>query len=195
MRTLDRAFVRTARRFPLRFMMADGKTPKVHFGSALTKTIYIARRLRHQIGERPMIGLLLPPSVGGALTNYALTLLGRVPVNLNYTSSSEVIASCATQCESDVVITSKAFVERFPNLEIPGRTLFLEDVLQSPAFARRCCARAGLARSCSAAAAALGQLVQDPQPGNDGALHRSLTESTTSPPSSSPAAAPAIPRA
>ena len=132
MRTLDRAFVRTARRFPLRFMMADGKTPRVNFFSALTKTIYIARRLRPAIGDRQMIGLLLPPSVGGALTNYALTLLGRVPVNLNYTASSEVIASCAQQCDVDAVITSKAFVERFPKLEIPGRTVFLEDVLQSP---------------------------------------------------------------
>ena len=132
MKTLDRAFVHTARRFPMRFMMADGKTPKVSFGSALAKTIFIARRLRSQIGEQQMIGLLLPPSVGGALTNYALMMLGRIPVNLNYTSSSEVIASCASQCDVDVVITSKAFVERFPKLEIPGRTLFLEDALQVP---------------------------------------------------------------
>ena len=34
-------------------MMADGKTPKVRFFSALTKTIYIARRLRPAIGEQP----------------------------------------------------------------------------------------------------------------------------------------------
>ena len=132
MRTLDRAFVRTARRFPFRFMMADGKTPKVRFFSALTKTIFIARRLSREVGDQPMTGLLLPPSVGGALTNYALTMLGRVPVNLNYTASSEVIASCAKQCDVDVVITSKVFVERFPKLEIPGRTVFLEDVLESP---------------------------------------------------------------
>ena len=132
MRTLDRSFVHTARRFPLRFMMADGKTPKVSCFSALTKTIYIARRLRSDIGNRQMIGLLLPPSVGGALANYALTMLGRVPVNLNYTASSEVIASCARQCDVEVTITSKAFVERFPKLEIPGRTILLEDVLQSP---------------------------------------------------------------
>ena len=137
MRTLDRAFVRTARRFPMRFMMADGKTPKVRFFSALTKTIFIARRLRTAIGTQPMIGLLLPPSVGGALTNYALTLLGRIPVNLNYTASSDVIASCAKQCDVDVVITSKAFVERFPKLEIPGRTVFLEDVLESPGFSEK----------------------------------------------------------
>jgi acyl-[acyl-carrier-protein]-phospholipid O-acyltransferase/long-chain-fatty-acid--[acyl-carrier-protein] ligase len=134
MKTLDRAFVRTARRHPLRFMMADGKTPRVSFASALTKTMFIARRLRRQIGEQHMVGLLLPPSVGGALTNYALMLLGRIPVNLNYTSSSEVIGSCASQCGVDVVITSKAFVERFPNLEIPGRTLLLEDALSGPRF-------------------------------------------------------------
>ncbi|MDR3772431.1 MAG: AMP-binding protein, partial [Terracidiphilus sp.] len=137
MRTLDRAFVRTARRFPLRFMMADGKTPKVTFGSALTKAIYIARRLRPLIGERQMVGLLLPPSVGGALTNYALMMLDRIGVNLNYTASSEGIASCAGQCGVDVVITSRAFVERFPKLEIPGRTLFLEDALHAPRLAER----------------------------------------------------------
>src|SRR5579872_147955 len=132
MKTLDRGFIRTARRYPFRFMMADGKTPGVRFASALSKTVYIARRLRSQIGDRQMIGLLLPPSVGGALTNYALMMLGRVPVNLNYTSSSEGIASCARQCDIDVVITSKAFVERFPNLQIPGRTLFLEESLATP---------------------------------------------------------------
>jgi acyl-[acyl-carrier-protein]-phospholipid O-acyltransferase/long-chain-fatty-acid--[acyl-carrier-protein] ligase len=137
MKTLDRAFIHTARRHPLRFMMADGKYPKVTFGSALTKMIFIASRLRSQVGREPMVGMLLPPSVGAALTNYALQLLGRVPVNLNYTSSSEVIASCAAQCSIDVVITSKAFVERFPNLAIPGRTVFLEDALAAPRLSEK----------------------------------------------------------
>ncbi len=132
MKTLDRAFVRTARQRPWRFFMADGKTPKVSFGSALNKTVYIARRLRQQVGEQPVVGVLLPPSVGGALTNYALMLMGRVPVNLNYTTSNETIANCAQQCGLDLVITSKAFIERFPNITIPGRTLLLEDALGSP---------------------------------------------------------------
>ena len=132
MKPLDIAFVRTARQRPWQFFMADGKTPKVSFGSALVKTLYIARRLQRQIGEQPMIGLLLPPSVGGSLTNYALMLMGRVAVNLNYTSSNEVIANCAKQCGIDVVITAKAFLERFPNMAIPGRTLLLEDALGQP---------------------------------------------------------------
>jgi acyl-[acyl-carrier-protein]-phospholipid O-acyltransferase/long-chain-fatty-acid--[acyl-carrier-protein] ligase len=137
MKTLDRAFIRTARQRPGRLFMADGKTPGVSFGSALNKTVYIARRLRRSIGEQPMVGVLLPPSVGGALTNYALMMMGRVPVNLNYTSSNETIANCARQCELDVVITSKAFIERFPNMTIPGRTLLLEDALSGPRFSEK----------------------------------------------------------
>jgi acyl-[acyl-carrier-protein]-phospholipid O-acyltransferase/long-chain-fatty-acid--[acyl-carrier-protein] ligase len=137
MKTLDRAFVEAARQRPWQFFMADGKTPQVSFGSALTKTVYIAQRLRYQIGEQPMVGLLLPPSVGGALTNYALMLMGRVPVNLNYTSSNEVIASSARQCAIDTVITSKAFLERFPGMEVPGRTVLLEDALNAPRLAEK----------------------------------------------------------
>ena len=132
MRTLDRAFVHTARLHPLQFFMADGKTPRVSFASALVKTVFIARRLRRQVGDQPMIGMLIPPSAGGALTNYALMLAGRVPVNLNYTASNEVIASSAQQCGIDVVITSRAFLERFPNMIIPGRTLLLEEALAAP---------------------------------------------------------------
>ncbi len=134
MKTLDRAFVSTARRHPFRFMMADVKTPRVTFATALTNTLFVAFRLRQHIGSQKMVGLLLPPSVGGALTNYALMLLGRVSVNLNYTSSSEVIASCASQCNIDTVITSKAFVEHFSNLAVPGRAVFLEEILKAPQF-------------------------------------------------------------
>ncbi len=137
MKTLDRAFVHTARLHPWQFFMADGKTPRVSFASALSKTVFIARRLRGQVGERSMIGLLIPPSVGGALTNYALMLAGRVPVNLNYTASNEIIASSAQQCDIDVVITSRAFLDRFPNMIIPGRTLLLEDALAAPRLSEK----------------------------------------------------------
>jgi acyl-[acyl-carrier-protein]-phospholipid O-acyltransferase / long-chain-fatty-acid--[acyl-carrier-protein] ligase len=137
MKTLDRAFVRTARQRPWQFFMADGKTPRVTFGSALNKTVYIARRLKGQIGGQPMVGLLLPPSVGGALTNYALMLMGRVPVNLNYTSSNEGMASCAQQCGVELVITSKAFLERFPNMKLPGQTVLLEDALAAPRLSEK----------------------------------------------------------
>ncbi len=112
MRTLHRSFVQTARRHPFRFAMADGRTPKVTFGKALTRTVFLARRLRSVWRDQKMVGILLPPSVPGALVNLAALLMGKVPVNLNYTASNEVLASCAKQCELKTVITSKAFLER-----------------------------------------------------------------------------------
>jgi acyl-[acyl-carrier-protein]-phospholipid O-acyltransferase/long-chain-fatty-acid--[acyl-carrier-protein] ligase len=136
-RTLDRAFVRTARRYFWRFAEADARVPKMRFAGVLVKTIFVARRLRTYWKDQPMVGLLLPPSVGGALVNYAATLMGRVPVNLNYTANNEIIASCAQQCNLQTVITSKAFLERFPKIEIPGRTILLEEALASPGIFER----------------------------------------------------------
>src|SRR5689334_18816982 len=130
--TLDRAFVRSARRYFWRFAMADARVPKMRFGSALIKAIFVARRMKPLWKSQEMVGVLLPPSVGGALVNYAATLLGCVPVNLNYTANNEVIASCGKQCNLQTTVTSKAFLERFPKIEVPGRTLLLEDVLEKP---------------------------------------------------------------
>jgi acyl-[acyl-carrier-protein]-phospholipid O-acyltransferase / long-chain-fatty-acid--[acyl-carrier-protein] ligase len=130
--TLDRAFVRSARRYFWRFAMADARVPKMRFASALVKTIFIARRLKPLWKDQEMVGILMPPSVGGALVNYAAALLGHIPVNLNYTANNEVIASCGRQCNLQTTVTSKAFLERFPKIEIPGRTLLLEDVLEKP---------------------------------------------------------------
>jgi len=130
--TLDRAFVRSSRRYFWRFAMADARVPKLGFGGALVKTIFVARRLKPLWKDQEMVGILLPPSVGGALVNYGAMLLGHVPVNLNYTANNEVIASCGQQCNLETTVTSKAFLERFPKIEIPGRTLLLEDILEKP---------------------------------------------------------------
>ena len=70
-------------------------------------------------GDPKMVGTLLPPSVGGAPVNLAALVLGKVPVNLNYTASNESLASVAKQCDIKTVITSQAFLEKVP-LEVPG---------------------------------------------------------------------------
>src|SRR5262249_47367537 len=45
MKPLHRSFVATARKYPLRFAMADAQSPKVKFVSAVMRTVYLARRL------------------------------------------------------------------------------------------------------------------------------------------------------
>ena len=78
-----------------------------------------------------MVGILLPPSVPGALVNFAAMLMGKVPVNLNYTVSEETLTSCIRQCGIRTVITSKAFLEKV-KLRVGAETEFLEDVASHP---------------------------------------------------------------
>jgi acyl-[acyl-carrier-protein]-phospholipid O-acyltransferase/long-chain-fatty-acid--[acyl-carrier-protein] ligase len=131
MKLLHRAFVRTARRLPFRFAMADPMTSKVSFSSALTRTVFLGRRLKKIWADQKMVGLLLPPSVGGALVNWAAMLCGKVPVNLNYTLSEESLASCIRQCDIKTVLTSRAFLEKV-KLKAPGPVVFLEDAAGTP---------------------------------------------------------------
>lgn len=133
---LHRAFVRTARRHPFRFAMADATSPAMGFFSVLMKTIFLGRRLRKVWKEDEMAGLLLPPSVPGALANYAALLMGKVPVNLNYTLSAEGIASCVRQSGVRTVLTSQKFLSKL-NLTLPVETVFLEDIAARPGLGER----------------------------------------------------------
>lgn len=133
---LHRSFVFTARRHPFRFAMADGNTPQLRFHSALVRTVFLARRLRPEWRDQQMVGILLPPSIPGALVNFAALLMGKTPVNLNYTASNEILAACARQCELTSVITSRAFLERV-HIQPPARTILLEDLAQRPGISER----------------------------------------------------------
>jgi acyl-[acyl-carrier-protein]-phospholipid O-acyltransferase/long-chain-fatty-acid--[acyl-carrier-protein] ligase len=136
MHTLPETFAYTARRHPFRFAMADGQRPKVKYFAALVGTIVLARRLRKHWQGQEMVGVLLPPSVPGALVNFAAMLMGRVPVNLNYTVSNETLASCAEQCNLKTVITARVFLEKV-KIQPPGEVIFIEDVAKDPGFGER----------------------------------------------------------
>jgi acyl-[acyl-carrier-protein]-phospholipid O-acyltransferase/long-chain-fatty-acid--[acyl-carrier-protein] ligase len=136
MRTLPRSFVHSARRHPFRFAMADGQTPKLTFFSALARAIFLARRLRKHWRGQQMVGIFLPPSIPGALVNLAAMLMGKVPVNLNYTVSNETLASCAKQCELKTVVSARAFLDRV-QVQPPVETILLEDIAREPQFHER----------------------------------------------------------
>jgi len=136
MHTLPRSFIHSARRHPFRFAMADGQTPKLNFFAVLARTLFLARRLRKPWQGQDMVGVLLPPSIPGALVNLAAMLMGKVPVNLNYTASNETLASCASQCNLKTVITARAFLERV-HIQPPAEAVFLEDLAKDPGLGER----------------------------------------------------------
>jgi acyl-[acyl-carrier-protein]-phospholipid O-acyltransferase/long-chain-fatty-acid--[acyl-carrier-protein] ligase len=136
MHTLHRSLIRTAHRHPFLFATGDKRRPRMKWGGVLLGAIFLARRLRSEWQGQEMVGILLPPSVPGALVNFAAMLAGKVPVNLNYTLSDEVLASCAAQCNIQTVISTKALLEKIP-LRVPGKTILIEEAAAGSRFGER----------------------------------------------------------
>ena len=129
--TLQEHLVRTAKRIGDKFAFSDSSGKKVGFSEALTKSIFLAGRLEPLWRGQEKVGILIPPSVGGVLVNWAALLMGKIPVNLNYTLSQEGIISCIEQCGLSNVIVSEKLMKRL-NLDLPVPTHALEELAEAP---------------------------------------------------------------
>jgi acyl-[acyl-carrier-protein]-phospholipid O-acyltransferase/long-chain-fatty-acid--[acyl-carrier-protein] ligase len=126
---VHRAFVRRAARNPFRSCFIDSTTGvRLNYGRALAGAMILADRLRSIIGDERMVGLWLPSSVGGAVANISVGLLGKTSVNLNYTTSPEAVRSAVRQCGIRHVLTSALFVRTKPiDVEPDVELIYLED--------------------------------------------------------------------
>lgn len=128
-RPLGVAWVRAARRNGRRTVMTDTTGRRLTGGRALIGSILLARRLAPIVRGDPAVGVLLPPSVGGALANLALALLRIPSVNLNFTVSADTFRSTIRQAKLRRVVTSRALLEKIRRpAELPD-PLYVEDLL------------------------------------------------------------------
>jgi acyl-[acyl-carrier-protein]-phospholipid O-acyltransferase/long-chain-fatty-acid--[acyl-carrier-protein] ligase len=126
-RSLGRAFVQAARAHRDRRAIADSLGADLTYGDALLRSLALGRVLARTVGRNPYVGVFLPPSAPAAVANIALTLWGKVPVNLNYTVGQDVLDSCGRQCGLTHVLTSRRAVEKF-GLTPPAEPVYLEDI-------------------------------------------------------------------
>ena len=120
---LHRRLLRGLRDAGGRLKMADSLGTRLSGRQLLTRIL--AARLVLQRVLRPderRVGVLLPPTAGGAIVNAALALMGRVAVNLNYTASQSILDICMERAGLDHVISSPAFLSRV-SLDVGSRML------------------------------------------------------------------------
>jgi len=130
LRPLHVGVVRQARRAPWRLALADTQGRRLSRLGAVAGAVVLARRLRDACGGEPRLGILLPPSMGGALAALATSLSGRTGVPLNYTIGDAALASAVRQAGLRTVLTSRAFLDKLPVVLPDGvAMLALEDVL------------------------------------------------------------------
>jgi acyl-[acyl-carrier-protein]-phospholipid O-acyltransferase/long-chain-fatty-acid--[acyl-carrier-protein] ligase len=126
---LHRSFISAMRRRPFRLAMADHTRAHVSGLQTLVGAIALTRALQPEWKDQSSVGLLLPPSVGGALANVAAAMTGRVSVNLNYTVGKAGLESAVRQAKLQTIATSRLFVDK-AKLDLPDgpRIIWLEDV-------------------------------------------------------------------
>jgi acyl-[acyl-carrier-protein]-phospholipid O-acyltransferase/long-chain-fatty-acid--[acyl-carrier-protein] ligase len=125
---LDLRFIRTAKKNWRRFAMADSSGRELTYGRALTASLLVTSWVRRHHRDEPMLGLLLPSSIGGALANIGVMMAGQAPVNLNFTAGRESMISAIQQCHIRTIITSKVFLAK-AKLEAMDGCVYLEDIL------------------------------------------------------------------
>ena len=130
--TLPRAFLRRAKELWGKTALSDSSGKTLTYGKALAASVMLASSLSAKLPAARRVGVLVPPSVGGALANAALAQLGKVPVNLNYTASAEAVAHAVDVAGIETVVTSRKAVEvlKEKGAAIPDRPMiYLEDVM------------------------------------------------------------------
>lgn len=125
-RSLARAFVHQARARPRQVAMVDSSGVSLTYGATFLRALALARALLRELGSEPCVGVMMPPTVPAAVVNIALTLLGRIPVNLNYTASQNLLNASVEQAGIARVLTSQRVLDRF-RLQTKG-TLLLEEM-------------------------------------------------------------------
>jgi len=126
--SLVQEFLKTAKRQPAALAVADSSGKEMSFARLAAVSLVLSRYFRTLLADSPRecVGVLLPPSVGGVLVNAALALLGKTPVNLNYTAGSAAIDHAIAKAGIARVFTSRKLLEKTGIAEIPTM-LFIED--------------------------------------------------------------------
>jgi acyl-[acyl-carrier-protein]-phospholipid O-acyltransferase/long-chain-fatty-acid--[acyl-carrier-protein] ligase len=128
---LPRKFLRMCRRNLLRTKIADSSGMELTGAALLSATLALRCLLRREVlaADETYVGIMLPPSVGAVLSNAALTLDRRIAVNLNYTSTSELINDSVAQCGIRHVLTSRRVLDRF-SLKLNAEMIYVEELRQ-----------------------------------------------------------------
>jgi acyl-[acyl-carrier-protein]-phospholipid O-acyltransferase/long-chain-fatty-acid--[acyl-carrier-protein] ligase len=125
--SLSHAFVHRARELPKKVVLADSTKASLNYADLFLRSMVLGRVLARELGAAQYVGIMVPPTVPGAVANVALTLWGKIPVNLNYTAGKELVDSSIDQCGITHVVTSRKALEKF-KMTPKGTLVYLEDI-------------------------------------------------------------------
>ncbi|MBF0427229.1 MAG: AMP-binding protein [Magnetococcales bacterium] len=135
-RTLWEAMVSTGRSFTgMGWALADATGQRLSRRQLVFRALLLADILRDPLPAAPApVGVLLPTSVAGVVTLFALQARGWLPAMINFASGIEPMVQACRSANIRVIITARIFVAKaglqpaVERLAAEGRVLYLEDL-------------------------------------------------------------------
>jgi acyl-[acyl-carrier-protein]-phospholipid O-acyltransferase / long-chain-fatty-acid--[acyl-carrier-protein] ligase len=125
--TLGQRLRAIAQTTPDREAIADSSGCVLTYGHVLQRAEHLAHWLTTERAGEPNIGVYLPSSTVAAVANYAITLAGKVAVNLNFTAGQQHCRAAVKVCELQTIFTSRTFLAKL-SVEPMAEMVFVEDV-------------------------------------------------------------------
>jgi len=106
------AWLRSAKRYGNEPCLADASATTTLSGYKTLIAVIAFSRLIRRRSQEQNIGLLLPTSSPGIITNMAALLLNKTVVNLNYTAKLQALIAAVENAEVSSLYTSRRFIKK-----------------------------------------------------------------------------------
>src|SRR5881392_2952737 len=128
-RHLAEECVRGLKRRPFATAVIDGiDHSELSRAKLLGAAAALSRHLRKEFADE-RIAIVLPASKGSMLANLAVTLAGKVPIDLNFTIGRAANESCCKRANLRVAISATQFMERLKDFPWPEHVLKLDELM------------------------------------------------------------------
>lgn len=94
-----------------KIIIEDQDRKPLSYDMFIAGSFALSRLLKRHVGDEKRIGLMLPTSMGGALSFWALHAMGRVPVMINFTAGQANVKAAAQVSQIKTVVTARRFIE------------------------------------------------------------------------------------
>lgn len=136
-KTLQHHWLENAKAHLFKACVVDMQGINLHNLKFISAVLLVVKQLKNVLSSDKEVGVLLPSSAISAIVNMALFVLGKVPVNLNYTLSQEVMEKALKKAHIQHVITSEKFLEKLANKGfhfddvLNNNLIFAENIIKS----------------------------------------------------------------
>jgi acyl-[acyl-carrier-protein]-phospholipid O-acyltransferase/long-chain-fatty-acid--[acyl-carrier-protein] ligase len=127
---LHHEFIDIAKKFGKKLAIKD-KTLKreLSFSKTLISVLVLAKKVKQY--DDDIIGVLMPNSAGALISTLAITMAGKTPAMINYsTGAYENTEYAMNKCNTYTVLTSRQFLDKINCADMPGM-VFMEDVMKT----------------------------------------------------------------